>query len=183
MPKKNSNQALEELMSINPGAPVPGTGVGSNCLNGRYATATWGGAGGLFVIKLYEWEVNYTQDFEDGTAHGDFWDVPIPSKMSWTGEARSYISAIDPNGAAGSGNWRTFMNTNSGLYNAGRVSADPAVATFTGYLTGTASANFLVWQGSCYVSRAQLASPRKGMVTQQISLRGYGPPTFGPLGT
>lgn len=183
MPRKTTPGALEQLqrLSANPGDPFPGAISGSGTLNGRYAEVVWSVAGlGTATLRLYEWSVTYEQEFEDATAHGDYWEVIVPSKMKWTGNAKSYIDAANPGGAAYVTAWNTHRAANSILYQASARTVDPAVCTFTGY-TGVATTNFVLWQGACWVSRAEVSAPRKGVVTQSFDIRGNGVPAIGPV--
>src|SRR5439155_23795435 len=76
--------ALRELEAMS-GPPGAGTGL----LHGRYALLTIGS----ITLNCFEWEVEYSQDFADATAHGDFWKQPVPLLQSWTGRCRGYLTA------------------------------------------------------------------------------------------
>jgi hypothetical protein len=114
-------------------------------------------------MLCFEWEVTFTQEFADSTAHGDFWDFPVPIKQMWTARAKGYFTAA---GAA----------TATYIYGNSKQTGDPATVTFTGYSTpGTTTK---VFEGVGYASRGNFTSPQ-GMVTQEVEIRGYGAPTTG----
>src|SRR5438105_4626891 len=56
-------------------------------LNGRYAICTAAG----FTLTAFDWEMEITTEFVDGTGFGDIWDVPVPLKYSWTARVRGYF--------------------------------------------------------------------------------------------
>ena len=170
-----SARALAKLAAV-PGVS-PGAVVGGGRLHGRFATATWGSV----TLLLFEWEVEYEQEYADGTAHGEYWDWPVIIKQSWTGRAMGYFTTALPGADAGQAGHISFQAGKNYLYNAGRIAADPAVATFTGWNNTAATANQYIFSGSCYASRARLSAPKAGMFTQEVSLRGRGAPSVGSL--
>ena len=164
-------------------------GGGASRLYGRFAICSWGATG--LVLLCTEWEVNFDQEFVDGTAHGEYWDYPVPIKMMWTGRAQAYFTTAVPSADSPNGPYLTFLEKNSVLYRAGRVGGDPAQAVFTGWNQAPAPSDFTtptypavarsIFSGSAFVSRASINAPNRGMVTQEIQLRGVGAPAQGIL--
>lgn len=159
------------------GLPAPGVATPTRRLHGRFAVMTWGGTGSILCS---DWEVNFDQEFVDGTAHGEYWDVPVPIKMSWTGRVQAYMNAANIGATFPNAGWLSFMASHVAFHNAFRRTADPSRFTFTGY-PGPIIASQYIFQGDAYASRAAWNAPNRGAVTQELQLRGYGPPTAGPL--
>lgn len=151
--------ALNQLEAMAAFGP-PGTGTG--LLHGRFALLTISGV----TLNVFDWEVEYSQDFADATAHGDFWKQPVPLLQSWTGRCRGYLAA-------------TAAATATYIYAASKVSADPAAATFTAYSTPGVTASIL-FIGTCYASRARIQAPM-AMAVQEFELMGIGAPGTGSL--
>ncbi len=160
MRKTSSAAGVEQLRRAQAeaqGLPPPGTAP--TRLHGRFATCVVGS----ITMLCFDWEVNFNQDFADSTAHGDFWDFPVPLKMMWTGRAKGYFTTA---GAA----------TATYIYNVSKIGGDPSLITFTGYSTPAATTAIFTGQG--YASRGNFSSPM-AMVTQEVEIKGYGPPTVG----
>ena len=176
-------RGLKELEKLQrtPGLVAPGTSVPSGRLHGKFAMCSW--AGVTSAILCFDWEVNFEQEFADGTAHGEYWDIPVPIKQMWTGRAQAYVLAGGPGANAEDAGWVTWMAQNILLFRAGKTAGDRAVASFTGWahspITGGSNATQYIFKGDAYVSRASFSAPRNGAATQEIALRGYGAPTTG----
>jgi hypothetical protein len=171
-------RGLKELEALQgaPGLPTPGAGTPSGRLHGKFAVVVWSATSALICS---DWEINYEQEFADGTAHGEYWDIPVPIKQMWTGRIQAYMKAGNPGADFGAGGWNTYMAANVLQYSAGKISGDPAVATFTGYSVAPLIANRYIFQGTAYVSRAGFNAPKGGAATQELNLRGYGAPAAG----
>lgn len=173
-------RGLNALASLQPGIPAPGTPTAGTRLHGRFAACSWAGIG---TILCAEWEVNFEQEFADGTAHGEYWDVPVPTKQMWTGRAQAYVKSGGPAANANTANWITFMAANIMLYNAGRLVGDPSALLFTGFAETPVNGTQYIFAGSAFATRANFSAPRNGAATQEINLRGVGAPTAGFLAT
>lgn len=162
------------------GAPgvAPGSDVPSGRLHGKFGIVTWA-ALGSGVLLCSEWEITFEQEFADGTAHGEYWDIPVPIKQMWTGRVQAYVKAGGPGATAEGGTWVTWMTENILYFMATKTSGDPAVASFTGYATAPLVANQYIFKGDAYVSRSGLSLPKNGAATQEMTLRGYGAPATG----
>lgn len=154
--KKDPNKAgLEELRRLQaPGMGPPGALPGR--LHGRYATATVAGV----TLVLFEWEVNFTLETFDATAHGEYWKVMVPGDQSWVARARGYFTA------------------SSGTYLAGAAVAagDPTAVAFTGYRDHTSTT--AIWTGNGFITRANFSAPM-AMVVQEMEIQGTGAPSAG----
>lgn len=132
--------------------------------NGRYAVCTFvGGAGvGAITLTAFDWEVEITTEFVDGTGHGDIWDVPVPLKYQWTGRARGYFD--------------TSSNPYMHAYNlqTGATPPDILTGTFTAYQDDVPTT--VVFAAPCFVVRARWNVPH-AMLEQELELRGTGVPT------
>lgn len=139
--------------STNPGL-FPGANPGR--LHGRYAICTFAGIG---TLSVFDWTAEIHTDFADGTAHGDFWDVPVPLKYSWTARVRGYFSGTS-----------TYLHG----FNAavGASPGDITAVNFVGYRD--ASSTNAVFTGSGYLVRAQFAANKNSMVEQEAEIRGTG---------
>lgn len=132
-----------------------------NRLQGRYAICQIGNTNA--TLFLVDWRIEVRTDFVDGTAFGDFWDVPVPIRYRWTGRARgryssqlSYLSAYSAQASTASG-----------------FPQDIVAANFSCYTDDSAS--HLIFQGPGYVELASFTAPEAAMVEQEINMRGYGP--------
>jgi hypothetical protein len=135
-------------------------------------------------LLCYEWEVVVEQEFVDGTAHGEYWDNPVPIKQMWNGTVRCYFNSLEPASNAGNASWNSFMLAGSVIYNASRIDNDGAALVFNGYNTKTPThADRAIFRGTCRASRANFSAPRSGMATQEYAMRGIGAPTVGPFNT
>jgi hypothetical protein len=145
------------MMRVTPAAP-PFPGAGVSRLNGRYAVCTVAN----LTLTAFEWEVEVTTEFVDGTGHGDIWDVPVPLKYAWTGRVRGYYS--------------TANNPYMHLYN-GQIAAPPppdiTAIAFTGYKDDTPTT--AVFAGNGFVVRARWNVPN-AMLEQELEIRGTGIP-------
>lgn len=190
--EREAREAMEELRALQeqgyrlPEPPAPGdppgdfdtlyfTVGGSGRLHGRYGICLWASA----TLLLFDWEIQAEQEFADGTAHGEYWDNPVPLKMMWSGTARTYITTEPPSQAYSNASWLTWAASNYLLYTGFRVSGDPSAATFVGY-NRPSTGNHPIFTGSAYVSRASLQMPRSGMAVQEVQLRGIAAPSVGP---
>lgn len=140
--------------SVAPGAaPTSTTGR----LVGRFARAVIGS----ITLLCFDWELNVTTDFADGTAHGDYWEQPVQLRHSWTFRCRGYFTY---GGAANTSYIGATWGSNS---------TDPAAVTITAYSeAGTTAANRLI-SGNAFVARGTFSAPM-AMATQEIELRGVG---------
>lgn len=192
--ERGAQEALNQLRALQgipvdqlpaPGGP-PGAvldtwsssllGNGVARLHGRYATLTLSGV----TLLCFEWDVAVDQEFADGTAHGEYWDNPVPLKQMWSGTVRCYHASVPPRATQGTaGNWTTDMAAINLIYNASRISGDPASHSFVGY-NGGVNAGQAIFSGACYASRANFSAPRNGMATQEFVMRGIATPNFGP---
>lgn len=144
-----------------PGAvPAAAPTAGPDRLRGDFALATCGS----ITLLCYEWEVNFTLETVDSSAHADLWEYPVALRQAWTARARGYFT-------------RAAAATATYIATAGKQSADPAAVTFTGYSTPAATTK--VFEGSGLIVRANFSAPM-AMVTQEIEVRGVGPATTGP---
>lgn len=135
-----------------PAGPFPGANPGR--LHGRYGICTFAG----FTLTVFDWEVEIRTEFVDATAHGDYWDIPVPLKYLWTARVRGYYVPANA----------TYMHA---AY-ANPITATPtdiAAASFVGYkdTTGTLA----VFTGNGFVVRTRFAAPM-AMVEQELEIRG-----------
>lgn len=167
--------ALEGLQQ----PPPPGAATQSSRLHGLFAALTWGGTS---AIICSDWEVNLDQDFVDGTAHGEYWDYPVPIKQMWTARVQAYVVSGGPGVQAGQPTWVTWMAAHILYYGGFKISTDPSRAFFHGWAgpVDSPSGNQYIFRGEAYVSRGGFSAPKRGAATQELQLRGYGPPAFGP---
>jgi hypothetical protein len=203
MPRKRSREEAEAQAALNelrerggiPTDALPGMGPpgvpqnawdngflfgGVQRLHGKFATLTFGS----ISLLCYEWEVSVDQEFVDGTAHGEYWDYPVPIKQMWTGSVRCYFNSIEPSANAGSAAWNAFMLGSSLIYNASRIDDDPGFLVFNGYNTMLFThVDRAIFRGNCLASRSNFNAPRTGMVTQEYVMRGLGAPLIGPFAT
>lgn len=130
-------------------------------LNGRYAICSIAGV----TLTLTSWECEIRTDYADGTAHGDFWDVPVPLKYSWTARASGYFDTASTTSG-------TYLHTFSGL-----DSTDQTAVAFVGYASADNTAP--IFHGNGFITRARWESPQS-QVIQEIEMRGTGAPTSIP---
>lgn len=130
-----------------------------NALVGRYAEAS---VGGVVIALLTEWEVTYTHDTADGTAHGDFWKHNYPLDSQWTFRARGFVTP---------GSANHYLNA---LWTANTAAAYVVVAGFSGAVSG----GTMIFQGSGLPSRGNLSAPME-MAFQEFEIIGDGAPTVG----
>lgn len=144
-------------MRRTPDMPFPGAGELTR-LNGRYAVCTVAG----LTLTAFEWELEVSTEFVDGTGHGDIWDVPVPLKYLWTARVRGYYD--------------TANNPYTHLYNGQIVATPPDITAiaFIAYKDDTPTT--AVFTGNGFVTRARWNVPQ-AMVEQELELRGTGIPT------
>lgn len=145
--------AMTEAPGAVPGAPAALSGR----RHGRYATAEVAGV----VLHLFDWEVTVEMETFDATAHGEYWRVHVQGDQSWRARARGYFKPSDAS------------------YLAARSSSvDPLVTVFTGYSGMETTTDKIVWQGACFITRANFSVPM-AMIEQEIELVGTGQPLAG----
>jgi len=130
-----------------------------NALVGRYAEAS---VGGVLISLLTEWEVTYSHDTADGTAHGDFWKHVYPLDSQWTFRARGFVT---PGSAA------HYLNA---LWTTNTAVAYVTVAGFS----GSVASGTKIFEGSGLVVRGNITAPME-MAVQEFEIQGDGAPTVG----
>jgi hypothetical protein len=130
-----------------------------NALVGRYAEAS---LGGVLIALLTEWEVTYSHDTADGTAHGDVWKHNYPLDSGWTFRAKGFVVP---------GSASHYLNA---LWSSGS-----AVAYFTvaGY-SGSVASGTKIFEGSGLPVRGTITAPME-MAVQEFEIQGEGAPTAG----
>lgn len=163
MPAKRSTarenrEALSELRSLR-GAAGPGAAPGAfapSRVHGRYATATVGAV----TLHLFDYEITFSMETFDATAHGEWWKVMVQGDQSWTMRCRGYFTV-----AGG-----TYLAT------AGVSGADPAAVTVNAY--GTMTIGSPIWTATGFITRANFSAPM-AMVVQEMEITGSGTPSAG----
>lgn len=150
-PAAQNRAALDQLRA----AAAPGAFSPSR-IHGRYAVATVSG----MTLHLFDWEVNFTLETFDATAHGEDWKTMVAGDQSWVARARGYLTA-----------------SNCYLAAAATSSGTPTTVTFTGYADMNTGGT-PIWAGAGFITRANLSVPM-AMVTQEIEITGSGIPTGG----
>jgi hypothetical protein len=152
---QENREGLAELKSLQGTGPAPGA-FAPNRVHGRYATATVG----ALTLHLFEYEISFTMETFDATAHGEWWKVMVQGDQSWTMRCRGYFTT-----AGG-----TYLAV------AGVSAADPPAVTVNGYGTMTAAAP--IWTASGFITRANFSAPM-AMVVQELEITGSGTPSAG----
>ena len=148
-----------------------------NRLVGKYAVCT---VGGLLVAQLTDWSAEINTIFEDGTAFGDYWEIPIILRNSWSGRIRgflteasrlSFLSAYRFDAAG-------VIATEDATPPITTPYADQLAVTFIGYndYASLADSKRLL-KGDIYIGTASINLP-EGMADQELLFRGIGAPHY-----
>jgi hypothetical protein len=135
-----------------------------NRLVGKYAVCHMGG---LLVAQLVDWEAAINTTFEDGTAFGDYWEVPVQLRHSWSGRIGGFLTEASK---------VTFLSAYANPV--ATPYTDPVAVTFIGYYDHlTLGPTKRLIQGDVLLSVVTIRAPQ-GMGTQELQFRGIGAPTY-----
>ena len=141
-----------------------------NRLVGKYAVCS---INGMLVAQLTDWETTISTTFEDATAFGDYWEVPVQLRQAWTGRVAGFMTEASR---------VTFLTAYANPV--ATPYTDPAAITFIGYNDyPTAFASPILpttkrlFQADALISIVSIRLPN-GMATQELQMRGAGAPTY-----
>ncbi len=129
-------------------------------IHGRYAVCTFAGIG---TLNVFDWEMEIHTEFADATAHGDFWDVPVPLKYMWTARVKGYFDS----GAT------SYLSAYKGT--AGAIAGGTADIVPVSFVAGRTTTPTSIFTANGYLVRAHWAAPM-AMVEQEAEIRGNGAP-------
>jgi hypothetical protein len=160
-------QTLALLAQSQPGMfpTVSPTGQTSR-LHGRFAKLSLAIQSPQLIsasLLCFDWEIEFTQEFAEATAHGDFWRVRIPLTQDWSGRVRGYLTRADTSYLAAISD--NVSNTGLG--------ADPKAMTLTLY---DDAGTHVIFAGACWGQRGRVMAPM-ALVTQELELVSAAVPT------